>query len=59
METDNSEVIPLQKQAEMVGNIIRAKDFAHLIYTDIIGICVVVAFLKQPSVIFLSLFYLL
>lgn len=59
METDNSKLIPLQEQAKVVCNIIRAEEFAHLIYTDIIGIGVVVAFLKQPAVIFLPVFYLL
>ena len=55
MKADFSELIPLQKIPEMIGNVIRAKELAHFVYADIVGVGIIVAFLKQPSMILLPL----
>lgn len=41
-----SKLIPLQQISEMPGDVVGVKQLAHLIHTDIVGVGIIVAFLK-------------
>ncbi len=51
VETYGTQGIPLQKQSEMVCDVVRAKEFAHLVHTDIIQVIGAVGPLEQSAVI--------
>ena len=53
VETYGTQGIPLQKQSEMVRDVVRAKELPHLVHTDIIQVIGAVGSLEQSAVILL------
>lgn len=58
METDMPQTVTVQQQLEMIRNVVRPEQLAHLVYTDIIQVIGAIRLFEQGAKAFLFFFLL-